>query len=50
LRINAEPRTRALKIGFLCLSGLVLLAILPSLWLPDCKPGENPSGQPPTKE
>jgi MFS family permease len=46
LRINAEARTRALKIGFLMLSGLALLAIFPCSWLPDSKPGESTSGQP----
>jgi MFS family permease len=46
LRINAEARIRALKIGFLCLSGLALLAILPCRWLPDYKPGDIPGGQP----
>jgi hypothetical protein len=49
LRINAEARTRALKIGFMCLSGLALLAILPCLWLPDYKPGEIPSERPSRK-
>lgn len=46
LRINAEARIRALKIGFLCLSGLALLAIFPCRWLPDYRPGEIPSEQP----
>jgi MFS family permease len=46
LRINAEARTRALKIGFLCLSGLALLALFPCRWLPDYRPGEIPSGRP----
>jgi MFS family permease len=45
VRINAEARTRALKIGFLLLSGLALLAVVPCSWLPDYKPGEAPSGQ-----
>jgi MFS family permease len=49
LRINAEARTRALKIGFMCLSGLALLAIFPCLWLPDYKPGEIPSDRPSRK-
>jgi hypothetical protein len=42
LAINAEGRTRALKIGSLALSGLALSAIFPSSWLPDHKPGESP--------
>jgi MFS family permease len=50
LRINGEARIRALKTGFLVLSGLALLAILPCRWLPDYKPGEIPSGQPSGKE
>src|SRR5262249_35567242 len=49
LRINADARIRALKIGFLCLSGLALLALFPCRWLPDYKPGEIPSGQAPRK-
>jgi MFS family permease len=44
LRINSEARTRALKIGFLLLSGLALLAIFPCSWLPNYKPGDIPGG------
>jgi hypothetical protein len=47
LRINADARIRALKIGFMVLSGLALLAIVPCLWLPTYKPGEIPSGPAP---
>ncbi len=43
LRINADARTRALKIGFLCLTGLSLLALLPCRWLPAYRPDEIPS-------
>jgi MFS family permease len=50
LRINADARIRALKIGFLCLSGLSLVALFPCRWLPDYRPGEIPSGRPPRKE
>jgi MFS family permease len=50
LRINAEARIRALKTGFLVLSGLALLAIFPCLWLPQYRPGEIPSGQPQGEE
>jgi hypothetical protein len=50
LRINAEARMRALKIGFLCLSGLALVALLPCRWLPDYEPGEIPSEQSRTME
>jgi hypothetical protein len=46
VRINTESRLRALKIGFLVLSGLALLAIFPCGWLPDYKPEEIPSGPP----
>jgi MFS family permease len=46
LRINAEARIQALKVGFLCLSGLALLAIFPCRWLPTYKPGEIPSASP----
>src|SRR5262245_1010509 len=46
LRINAEARVRALKVGFLCLSGLALLGLFPCRWLPDYRPGEIPSDQP----
>jgi MFS family permease len=42
LRINGDARTRSLKIGFLMLSGLALLAIFPCSWLPNYKPGEIP--------
>ena len=46
MRINTESRLRALKIGFLVLSGLALLAIFPCGWLPDYRPGDIPSDQP----
>jgi hypothetical protein len=46
LRINADARIGALKIGFLCLSGLALLALFPCRWLPSYKPGDIPSGEP----
>jgi MFS family permease len=42
VRINTQSRLRALKIGFLVLSGLALFAILPCGWLPDYRPGEVP--------
>jgi hypothetical protein len=38
LRINADARTRALKIGFLVVSGLALMAIVPCGWLPSYLP------------
>jgi len=43
LRINAEARTRALKTGFLVLSGLAILALVPCRWLPPYRPDEIPS-------
>jgi MFS family permease len=43
LRINADARTRALKIGFLCLSGMALVALFPCRWLPSYRPDEIPS-------
>lgn len=42
VRVNTEARLRALKIGFLTLSGLALLAFLPASWLPNYKPEEIP--------
>src|SRR5690606_27256896 len=42
VRINTESRLRALKTGFLVLSGLSLLAIVPCSWLPNYRPGEIP--------
>lgn len=35
LIINALTRARALKVGFLLMSGLALLANIPCSWLPD---------------
>jgi MFS family permease len=43
LRINGEARTQALKIGFMILCGLSLLALIPCAWLPPYRPGEIPS-------
>lgn len=42
LQINAEARTRALKLTFLLLTGLGLLAFVPAGRLPGYKPGEVP--------
>lgn len=44
LRVNTESRLRALKIGFLIMAGLALLAILPAGRLPNYRPGEIPEG------
>jgi len=42
LRVNTESRLLALKIGFLVMAGLALLAILPAGRLPNYRPGEIP--------
>lgn len=42
LRINTEARLLALKIGFLIMAGLALLALLPAGRLPNYRPGEIP--------
>jgi MFS family permease len=41
IAINAEARTRALKIGFAILSALALLAIAVCNWLPDYRAGDT---------
>ena len=43
LRINSDARVRALKTGFLILTGLALMAMLPCLWLPHYRRGEIPA-------
>jgi predicted MFS family arabinose efflux permease len=43
LRINTESRLLALKIGFLIMAGLALLAMLPAGRLPNYRPGEIPA-------
>ena len=42
VRINTDARLLALKIGFLIMAGLALLAILPAGRLPNFRPGEIP--------
>jgi predicted MFS family arabinose efflux permease len=42
VRVNTESRLLALKIGFLIMAGLALLAILPAGRLPGYRPGEIP--------
>jgi len=42
VRINTESRLRALKVGFLTLAGLALLALIPCRWLPNYTPGQIP--------
>lgn len=49
VRINAEARLRALKIGLLIMAVLSLLAIFPASRLPSYKPGEIPANPPPAK-
>ncbi|MCA9285014.1 MAG: MFS transporter [Phycisphaerales bacterium] len=43
VRINTESRLRALKTGFLVLSALSLLAIVPCSWLPNYRRGQIPA-------
>ncbi len=40
--INTNARLRALKTGFLVMAGLSLLALIPSGWLPNYRPGQIP--------
>jgi predicted MFS family arabinose efflux permease len=42
LRVNAEARLRALRIGLLIMAGLAMLVIIPAGRLPDYRPGEVP--------
>ncbi len=42
VRINTEARLRALKISFLVMGALSLLALIPAGWLPNYKPGQIP--------
>jgi MFS family permease len=42
VRINTETRVRALKAGFLILAAIALLAVFPSMRLPNYVPGEIP--------
>lgn len=45
LQINTEASIQSLKIGFLVMSGLALLSLVPCGWLPNQKPGEGkPAG------
>jgi len=44
--LNADARLRALKIGFMLLSGVALLGLVPCSWLPAYRPEEIPSGEP----
>jgi MFS family permease len=43
IRINEEARLRALKTGFIIMSGIALLALLPCSMLPAYKPGDIPA-------
>ncbi|MHB2267078.1 MFS transporter [Aliihoeflea sp. PC F10.4] len=44
LRVNTESRLLALKIGFLIMAGLAIVAIFPTGKLPSYRPGEIPEG------
>jgi MFS family permease len=46
MRINTEARLQALKIGFLVMAGLALIALFPAGRLPEYKPGDIPAGPP----
>lgn len=46
VRINTDGRLRALKIAFLALAGVALLAIIPASGLPGYMPGEVPADEP----
>jgi MFS family permease len=46
VRVNTEARLRALKIGFLIMAGLALLAVIPAGRLPNYLPSEIPSDAP----
>lgn len=46
VQVNTEARLRALKIGFLIMAGLALLAIIPAGGLPNYLPGEIPVDEP----
>ena len=50
VRVNAEARLRALKIGLLIMAGLALLTILPAGRLPNYIPGEVPDPSPGPRE
>ena len=45
VQVNTEARLRALKIGFLIMAGLALLAIIPAGGLPNYLPGEIPGDE-----
>ncbi|HBS29989.1 MAG TPA: MFS transporter [Phycisphaerales bacterium] len=47
--VNTDARVRALKIGFLLMSGLALLAVVPCSWLPNYRPDEIPADPKPRK-
>ena len=46
VRINTEARLRALKLAFLVLAGVALLAIIPAGGLPGYTPGEISLAEP----
>ncbi|TVQ33898.1 MAG: MFS transporter [Phycisphaeraceae bacterium] len=50
VRINTEARLRALRVGFLVMSGLSLIAFIPSGWLPGYKPGQIPPNPHPDED
>ncbi|MFD2183474.1 MFS transporter [Rhodoplanes azumiensis] len=50
LRVNAEARLKALKIGLVIMAGVALLAIIPASRLPNYIPGEIPDPSPRRRE
>jgi MFS family permease len=50
LRVNAEARLRALKIGLVIMAGIAMLAIIPASRLPAYIPGEIPDPSPRRRE
>lgn len=50
VKLNADARLRALKIGFLVMAGLSLVAFIPSGWLPNYRPGQIPPNPRPDED
>jgi len=49
VRVNAEARLRALKLGLLIMAALAFVTIIPAGRLPSYRPGELPADPPPSK-
>jgi len=48
VRVNAEARLRALKLGLLIMAALAFVTIIPAGRLPSYRPGELPADPPPS--